>query len=162
MHIDDETKRQLQIEQCLCGKWYGLEYSLEGGFGCKETDLEVNNIITELFSKYEYLGCGRNRIVFKLKSGNYVLKFPVNNAGVSNNDWEGSVCGSTEPNNPDVTQYAKTRWIQFRGFICCVMEIVKPINDETNLPEWIHHIDSCQVGLTRKNKLVAYDFGEYN
>ena len=63
----------------------GVENMTFGGFEDENLDKSINNLIRRMMNKYEYLGCGRNRIVFALKSKNYVIKVPLNLAGNSDN-----------------------------------------------------------------------------
>lgn len=111
--------------------------------------------------KYTLLDSGRNRLVFKLKSGNYVLKFPLNEDGVSDNDWEASTCSNKNDRDRDEVQWPKTRYIEIEGFICCIMEYIEPITsfENKNLPDWINSVDGGQVGYNKKGLLLAYDYG---
>lgn len=134
-----------------------VEKSFSGGFDTKKRNKIANNIILNLKNNYEVLGIGRNRIVFKLKSGNYVLKFPLSNNGETDNDWEGSVCIDNEDN--EEIQYPRTKWILYKGFVCVVMDMIKQKEELSNLPDWVDSVDCQQVGFNRKNRLVAFDFG---
>lgn len=124
-------------------------------------DFDAEEILKELHSKYEYLGSGLSRAVFKLK-GNHVLKFPLNPKGERDNDWEGSVCTNIGKSDPDEeVQYPNTRHFDIGGFICCVMEYVTPVTDtaDVKLPDWVNNVDCTQVGYNKRGNLVAYDYG---
>lgn len=109
-------------------------------------------VLARLIEKYGEPECGRNRAVFLSK--NYVLKFPLNDGGVGDNDWEGSVSAD---------HLAVGRWIQIDGFVCVMQERLTHIPPEEfsydNLPDWVGFIDGGQVGYDRQGRLKAYDFG---
>lgn len=124
---------------------------------------EASEIIKDLFEKYEWLGVGRSRVVFRLKSKNYVLKFPTNCAGEGDNDWEGSVI----TNKKDASKgqeyeiiYPKTRLVNVGGFGCVIMEYVE-LTDKSyqELPDWCGFVDCCQVGYNKDRILMAFDYG---
>lgn len=130
-------------------------------FEDKKQNKKAQKICVKLNNKYELLNSGRNRVVFRLKSGNYVLKFPLNEDGVSDNDWEASICSNKNEEDIDEVQWPKTRYIEIEGFICCVMEYIEPITyfEDKVLPDWIHSVDGGQVGYNKKGVLLAYDYG---
>lgn len=142
-----------------------LSNHLFGGFYDAAMTANAERILVKLAKRFGTPNCGRNRAVFHLK--NNVLKFPLNPAGESDNDWEAS-CSSEH--------YAKGRHFNIDGFICVVQEKLTPIelafpDDElgraqfldclNNLPTWTHYIDNQQVGYSKKGELKAYDFGRH-
>lgn len=132
-------------------------FSLEDfDFGDVETNKKCFDICNNLNMKREFLGMGRNRIVFG--NENYVIKFPLNGSGEIDNCWEGSLYESENPNPEDV-QYPYSRRIEYKGFVCCMMERVFPVRDYKNLPDWTMSVDCCQVGYNNNKRLVAYDYG---
>lgn len=136
---------------------FKVEDSFSGGFDSKARNKKANKIMNSLSQKYEVLSVGRNRIVFKLKSGNYILKFPLSNNGETDNDWEGSVCINNE--DPEEIQYPRTKWVCYNGFVCVVMDYIDVNTSCESLPDWVNNVDCQQVGLNRKGRLVAFDYG---
>lgn len=122
------------------------------GFGKDSINYKAQLILFALEKKYGKPSCGRNRACFYSKDR--VIKFPLNNHGFGDNDWEGSVSGE---------EYAKGRCVLIDGFICLVQERLKPWQDcgikYKDLPDWTGFIDCAQVGYDNKGNLKAYDFG---
>ena len=119
-------------------------------------DEVLNNISLELLKKlnekYEYVGRGRNRIVFKSKSGKYVIKVPRNFEGGSDNFCETKKIDFGFP-------VPKSRRIMLGDFCCVIMEYVEHASfKENKSPDWVPWIDCGQVGYNRKGELVAYDY----
>lgn len=142
--------------------FHGVEKWYLGGCGFFEQhkNSQANIIIEELRAKYEFIGLGRNRMVFKLKSGNYVLKFSLSFNGEADNDWEG--CLVTNKNkifSEERVRTPKTKWIKYQGFVCVLMEYIKPIEYEKDLPVWAKSVDGQQVGTNKKGIALAYDYG---
>ena len=100
----------------------------------------------------EFIGCGRNRIVFR--RGNYVFKFPLNDYGVRNNYNEARWYLKYKKTSSYVP-YAQCR--MFKKIL--VMEYVEPSYDFAKMPNWCYSVDCMQVGFDKANRLVAYDFG---
>ena len=129
--------------------------------------------ITKLFRRYAKgsanFELGRTRVVFLHR--NYVVKFPVAEDGVGDNDWEGSVSNIPGHSTDDIIQYARTRMIYIEpyGFPIVFMERVTPVSyrelcviyglEGKEPPPWIDSVDCQQVGYTRSGRLVAYDYG---
>lgn len=133
----------------------GIENLSFGGFENEDLDKEANKLIHLMMDKYEYLGCGRNRMVFALKSKNFVIKIPLNIAGNSDNFIEGKKQDFGYP-------VAKARSIILNDFCCVIMEYVEhACRFDHELPDWTGFVDCGQVGFNKKGELVAYDFG-YN
>lgn len=108
---------------------------------------------------------GRNRNTF-LMPGNYVVKLPKSWEGYGDNDWEGSISNAEENlNSPYHVQYPKTRLLYVEDIPILFMEKVKPIYEKElidlfeEIPDWVHCVDCGQVGITKKGRLVAFDYG---
>lgn len=92
-----------------------------------------------------------------------MVKLPRNIAGLTDNEWE----SSTAESFGDMTciQYPRTRLGMFDGVPVLFMEYVRHTGyngtrDELGYePDWIGCVDCGQVGMTRKNRLVVYDYG---
>lgn len=104
---------------------------------------------------------GRTRVAFLFPT--YVVKLPVTYAGIGDNDWEGSV--SNIPGDTENIQYARTR-LHYEGEIpVLLMERVewqttdKLIALYGEVPWWVDFVDCGQVGLNRRGRLVAFDYG---
>lgn len=106
-----------------------------------------------------FLGSGRHRAVFLLKSKNSVIKIPLNEDGVVANAQEYRNYLASKTSNGHIIYVARCRPF----YHCLLMEYVNPI-DKTKiiptLPDWAYWVDNLQVGLNKKNKLVAYDHTE--
>ncbi len=120
----------------------------------------IHGIFYEEF-KYSSLGTGAYRQVYDV-GNDWVIKFPVNANGIECNLIENKIYelfGDTE-------HYAKCHIKLYQGIPILWMEKVKPYlgfyNDTgklEELPKWAHHQDGPQVGTTKDNKLVIYDYG---
>lgn len=109
-------------------------------------------LLKKLNEKYEYIGRGRNRIVFKSKSGKYVIKVPRNIEGNGDNFRETKKEDFGFP-------VPKSRRIILDDFCCVIMEYVEHVSfKDTKAPSWVSWIDCGQVGHNRKGELVAYDY----
>ena len=131
-----------------------------------DSELNANALALaqRLLLKYGSVELGRNRLVFHSKFA--VLKVPTCHDGICDNDWEGSICGgiarSREWENQEEANYPNTRWLELDGFICCMMEKVKPLEfkDYSEVPDWVGSIDCGQVGTSViSGRLVAFDYG---
>jgi hypothetical protein len=111
-------------------------------------------IIEDLSKRFEPLGFGNYRIVFKLR-GDHVLKFPLNEAGEFCNDGEASWKDD---------YLAAGRYLELGGFVCVVQECVQDATFDVireilgEVPDWVCSIDCGQVGFNRSGQLKAYDF----
>lgn len=126
-------------------------------------NINAKKELKRLIEKYEIMGSGRNRIVFKLKSGNFVLKFPLCESGEGDNDWEGSIVSNKREHNDEI-KYPQTRYIIINGFVCVVMEIVDDLSKDPEeywflKEDWFDSVDGGQVGRTKSGHIVAYDYG---
>lgn len=116
----------------------------------KTINARAETMLLKLTTKYGIPQCGRNRATFISK--NYVIKFPLNDNGIADNDWEGSCSAS---------YLARGRWIKIDGFVCVMQEKLTILqgHELSDLPEWVNSIDGRQVGYDRKGNLKAFDFG---
>jgi hypothetical protein len=125
---------------------------------------ELLDELTERFSKrtsriYE----GRNRRVFVFKG--YVVKVPMNEGGMTDNDWEGSVSNGPRPLREWSVVYPKTRLVWHDDVPILFMERVIPVTSKRirarlkKVPRWVGCVDCGQVGFTKDGRLVAYDYG---
>lgn len=126
-------------------------------------NISAQKELSRLANKYELIGSGRNRATFKLKSGNYVIKFPLSEAGEGDNDWEASIV-SNKSEESDEIKYPKTRYITLNGFVCVVMEFVDDLSSNPEeywflKEDWFNSVDGGQVGKTKSGHIVAYDYG---
>lgn len=90
----------------------------------------------------------------------YVVKLPLSYFGFRANDWDGSLI------DDDDMPLARTRYCVVDGGIPVVfMEKVQWLmtNDIIakfgHVPNWVLSVDCGQVGLTKHQKLVAFDYG---
>lgn len=113
---------------------------------------EAIKIATDLMSRYEMIGFGKDRIAFKMRGG-YIFKFPRHETGEYCNDGEGSWKDET---------FATSRYVEYKGFVCVMQEaldIKAPFEKpDYKLPDWTMSIDCCQVGFDKRGNLKAYDF----
>ncbi len=105
-------------------------------------------LVDKLTVKYGEPDCGRNRAVFFSKF--CVIKVPINDNGVVDNDWEASVKSDTTANG---------RWLEIDGLVCCMQQKLNTEITDHDLPDWVGSVDCQQVGYDRKGNLRAYDFG---
>lgn len=98
----------------------------------------------------EFIGEGRNRRVYKHKG--YVVKIPINEYGLADNEFEAQTFKKWHKEFP----YARCRMVG----VCLVMEYVEH-TFEKKLPEWTMSVDCGQVGYNRDGKLLAYDYGRF-
>lgn len=119
-------------------------------------DLNVKNdiqrILERLQSKYEIVGLGRNRVVFRDKD--WVFKVPCNTNGVLDNENESSVYHSYRKNH--LIKYARCKMCSPYVLVMEYVDIDISLND---MPDWAMSIDCQQVGRDRQGNIVAYDFG---
>jgi len=102
-----------------------------------------NLLISEIQDLGFEVSLGTTRIAILQKQ--WVVKLPVNSQGFAANYNE-----ATSPWCP----IARNKLF---GDVL-VMERVEPISlSWKTLPDWCSFVDCCQVGYTRKGKLVAYD-----
>ncbi len=120
----------------------------------RKRNKEAIALFDRLAGKYEYVGSGTYRAVFKLR-GDFVLKIPLNEGGEYCNDGEGSFRAK---------ELAKGRWLNVDGFICVIQERIAEASLRDiktvfgRIPEWVAAIDSSQVGFNKMGQLKAFDF----
>lgn len=113
--------------------------------------------------KLIYINSGRNRDVYLLPGGKYVLKVPRNANGIVDNRYEHSIKYSKYVWSATVPCYANCRLIP--GTDLLVMEYIRPSSFQEiknilgEAPIWIDSIDDGQVGFDHKGRLKAYDYG---
>jgi hypothetical protein len=108
---------------------------------------------------YTYLGRGRHRQTYLLPSGKHVIKFPINDEGVGANQREYRKFKNTKHEGI----FARCRLINVDDSACIIMVAVKPLENKYcnfDLPYWVDEIDNMQVGFTRRQQLVCYDYGD--
>lgn len=76
-------------EVCFVNGSTNLKDYLFGGFIDDGRDEKAASVMKRLIEKYGIPECGRNRAAFISK--HYVIKFPLNDAGEGDNDWEYTV-----------------------------------------------------------------------
>lgn len=100
---------------------------------------------------WTYLGTGRNRAVYLLPGNRNVIKIPLNDEGVFQNEYEARSA------KRDDWLY---RWQKARCrliFPCLIMEYVE-LGPFSDLPDWSDYVDCQQVGKNRLGNFVAYDW----
>ena len=140
----------LTYDELINQERFDIEQWLFGGFYDEGRTEQANKILNELIAKYGPPSCGRNRATFRLK--NHVFKFPMNDNGEADNDWEGSVSATDDAEYC----YAKSRWIKYRGFICVMAEIIEEVPYD-ELPDWAKWSDGA--GRCKKGFIKIYDYG---
>lgn len=115
--------------------------------------------ITDIdFSKLTCIGEGRNRRVYLLPSGKNVIKVPLNDDGIRDNCLEDH---RFRLHRSKWYPLARCRLLDFAKYYL-IMEYTEPqynLCELMKLHNWVGMVDCCQVGLTSKNKLVAFDYG---
>jgi hypothetical protein len=130
----------------------------------QELDDVLNIFVSRYGGKALSIEQGRNRRVYVMKA--YVVKVPVNQDGIADNHWEGSVSNSSQyPQSDWQVQFARTRLVFQNGIPIVYMERVEEAtsgaihNRLGRVPNWIGCVDCGQVGFTKRGALVAYDYG---
>lgn len=150
---------------------YMLSHPCEDYFFIDEDCLDDENkgILENLHIRYMkralHVFAGRTRNVF-LMSGGYVVKLPKNFDGITDNDWEGSVENSEDSIGVfEEYQYPHHRMVYSKGIPVVFMEEVEPLTSKEIVqrfgkePEWVMSVDCGQVGVNKRGRLVAYDYG---
>lgn len=113
-----------------------------------------------------YLGRGRNREVYR--RGNYVIKVPLNEEGIYDNEHEFlNQCReqSRRAGGDEVPRNAMCRIHPGGILVMQYAMFVGPKSDETGYisyedgPSWMGYVDGGQVGYNRFGQIVAYDYG---
>jgi hypothetical protein len=114
-------------------------------------------------SKLKYIGSGRNRDVYLLPGGKYVLKVPRNDKGKFDNWEEHCFRYLGDPYEGKKGRRAKCRMIP--GTDLLVMEYLTSFWERgiegSHLPKWVDCVDCMQVGYNINGKLRMYDWGYY-
>ena|ERR1700722_15537932 len=106
---------------------------------------------------FEYIGSGRSRAVWR--HGNYVVKIPLNEAGIHDNLYERSVFQRRHQKGYDWGHFARCRLL---GTILIMQYVEYTFNYADIKPgvhDWTYRIDGLQIGHNRFGQLVAYDYG---
>lgn len=134
--------------------------------GVKEFGKGYGPLFDRFHKRCKGFESGRTRCAFIFDR--YVVKLPITQGGIGDNDWEGSVSNGPEQNEDEHVQYARTRMHYYKGleFFPVVFmefvqwargaEIVAKLGHE---PDWVDCVDCGQVGFNRAGKLVAFDYG---
>lgn len=138
-------------ETCFIMGSTNLKDYLHGGYLDENKDKKASIVLEKLIKKYGIPECGRNRAAFISK--NYVIKFPLNQDGEIDNQFE---------SNHKSKNLANGKLIIINNFKCLIQEKLTLIKNKDKLPDWCKEIDSIQVGYNKKNKLRAYDFADMN
>jgi hypothetical protein len=109
---------------------------------------------------YKFIGEGRDRIVYKKEKSNYVVKVPIGEHGITANQNEADnykrELKLIKPSKDCL--YAKCRLV--KSYLL-VMEYVEPISyKHERFPDWGDFIDCGQVGITKDDRVVAYDYAQ--
>lgn len=120
-------------------------------FGQRDPVYELHKRFIE---KYGQPQQGRNRAAYV--AGTFVVKIPISYDGITDNDWEGSVSA------PDL---ARTRLVYWKSVPVLLMERVQWLSEKelekfgADAVELSRSTDCGQVGLNKKGKIVAFDYG---
>lgn len=142
-------------------KLFNREYN-KNSLDAVEIRDKLINLSVCLYKKYQKFGKpehGTNRLTFF--SDKNVIKIPINEVGFLANEYEHNMYME----NPDSYPLAKNKLIFIRDIPVILMEKVKliiPSKKEYKSDPWIFSIDCEQVGINRKNKIVAYDYPDLN
>lgn len=125
----------------------------------------IKNAVIRLSEKYVFIGAGRNRAVFLMKSGKYVIKVPVNYSGMSDNSYELRQKNETKKPVDNEMFFPAVKSVVLNDLLCIVMEKIEHITEEKYkeqnnkpFPCWVGFIDCNQVGLNKKGILMPYDY----
>lgn len=98
---------------------------------------------------------GRHRCTFISNNRNVVIKIPINPIGIIANKNE------YETQNHPENRHAKCKLIYMEktGVSILIMEKIDTISNYENKPSWSWDYDSNQIGLDKKKRWKAYDYG---
>lgn len=102
---------------------------------------------------FKCLGDGRHRIAFLHKNKNFVIKVAHCIDGMQAN-WE--ECKKFKNRKHSSIPFARCRSAHPYAIVI-VMEKVEHC-PWTEKPDWANYVDCGQVGYTKKNEIVAYDY----
>lgn len=133
-------------------------------YWCKEKEEQKELLISKLKDEYECVGIGKNRIVFKLKSGNYVLKFPLTTKGEVNNFWENQIVSGKKYRKIEKERgiFPPSKIINYNGFTCIVMDYIDVnIPEKIKMPEWTMFSGIKKYGVNKKGLVFNFSYGYY-
>ncbi len=125
---------------------------------------ELSNLLSK-DERYILLGQGRNRIVYRKRSSNYVIKIPISEYGAADNCHERRLFIQRNESNTKI-RYARCRLLG----IILVMQYARCVGELSesdgfipykNCPKWADYIDCAQIGYNRFGQIVAYDYGRF-
>lgn len=145
----DNIENEIKVFPFIAIIFYYEKYNL-----CSNFHLNIE----KFKERYEVIGLGQQRIVFKL-SDDYVIKLPLSPKGIVDNKNESNY----KLNNPNSKiKTASCEMISIDGIECLKMESVEHwsalYTSSGELDDWCLDVDCCQVGFNKKGDLVAYDF----
>lgn len=119
-----------------------------------------DNILEEVIGKIKNkygnpIGEGSTRIVFD--AGRWVVKVP-NSIYTFDANYNEQFRGDRSLDNEI---YAACRLFHIKEVPVLYMEKVTLVPYTKGMPNWVDFIDCQQVGLNRRGKLVAYDYGNF-
>lgn len=105
---------------------------------------------------FKYLGSGCGRVTYS-KNKNTVIKVPKDYGGIDANKMEAAAYKHYRNSPTDREIILAACRLLKNG--CLIMRYADYIYcDYPNYPHWASRIDGAQVGVTRHNKIVAYDY----
>ena len=111
----------------------------------------------------EFLGEGRHRRTYRHK--NWVIKVPKGENGLYANRCEARKYREYfDKPDRDGIYYAACRLMKNGYLVMEYLDVVCTPNHTPSkyynysLPDWAYEVECCQVGFTRDNRLVAYDY----
>ncbi len=94
-------------------------------------------------------------------NGDWVIKIPRNETGISDTYREHRLFSQCGPNSDRMFPLAKCHIVDNEdGIPILYMEKVEYVPVSVELPGWTHFVDCSQVGYTKDGRLVAYDYGD--
>lgn len=112
---------------------------------------------------FKEVGEGRNRIAFLSPTGLNVIKVPLSNYGVNDNESEYRYWKKRKTPEKSSRGYVddtlETPLARCRMMgIFLVMEFVDDDVPPEKHPQWSIYVDCGQIGVNRKGRVVAYDY----
>ena len=114
---------------------------------------ELEEKIKPEIGGFEFLGAGRNRFVFRKPESDWVIKVPINEYGMLDNDSEDIYF-----HRHQTGFMARCKLIQLCDVPILVMEYVDINLEKKDMPDWSAWVDCQQVGRNKNGKIVAYDY----
>jgi len=125
---------------------------------------ELYQIHKFMCKKYGTPKLGTSRVTYLSKF--VVFKIPISEDGFGMNDFEASLMGFGEEQDPWYIPLAKSKHLPQCGMPIVVMEKVIPADNEMilsimgTIPSFVNSVDMGQVGFTKSGKLVAFDYAD--